>query len=163
MNKTSKHSWWAKQWLKIKSLDLKEILLAPNEPLWKKGLAVALGVIIGVLPLWGFQTVIALGSSRVFKLNSPLVVLGSYINFTPLLPVLIYYALKVGFFFQGQPMPFKNFTEISIATAQSSFLAYLIGAIPVAILSGIFFGAILVILLGAQRVIFKKPTSSIQK
>ncbi|GJM63339.1 DUF2062 domain-containing protein [Persicobacter diffluens] len=132
--KSSFFHWVQLQWEKVKNIPLKELLLSPGEPIWKKGLAMGLGVVIGILPLWGFQTMSAIALAQVFRLNKPLVLIGSYINFTPLFPWILYQSLQIGFHFQNLPMPFQSVEEINLEVAKQSFGAYLIGAIPIALI-----------------------------
>lgn len=60
------------------------------------GLAVALGILIGSSPLFGFHTLISIGLAMLLRLNKFAVVLGSQVSTPPLILPLAYSALQVG-------------------------------------------------------------------
>lgn len=128
--------------LKIRKENLKNLLIDPNESPLKKAMAVAMGVFIGVLPIWGIQIASALVSAQYFKLNKPLAVIGSYINLTPFFPLIIFLSLKIGFALTGQTDALPALSEISFQTAKSYFWMFLIGSIPIAMLASFIFGTL---------------------
>lgn len=142
--------------LKIRKENLKELLFNPNESPLKKALAVAMGVFIGVIPIWGMQIASALISAQYFKLNKPLAVLGSYINLTPLFPFIIFFSLKIGFLITGNTETLPALSEISFETAKHYFWMFLIGSFPIALFLSFLFGTITY---SAARLLRISPTS----
>lgn len=69
----------------------------------KKALSIALGVLIGLSPLWGFQTIIVLFLAILFKLNKVIAFAFSNISFPPFIPFVLYASTKVGQFVLGEP------------------------------------------------------------
>jgi uncharacterized protein (DUF2062 family) len=61
-------------------------------------LALAIGVWIGVSPLWGLHTILAVALSVLFRLNTPAVLLGTMISNPWLAPLIILVSLEVGVF-----------------------------------------------------------------
>jgi uncharacterized protein (DUF2062 family) len=82
--------------LQFRKKNLLRLFLNPNETPLRKSVAMALGVFIGVIPIWGGQIIGGLASAQYFKLNKPLVVIGTYINLTPLFPLIAFLSLKLG-------------------------------------------------------------------
>lgn len=128
--------------LKFSLQKLRYLIFDPKESPLKKALAVAMGVFIGVLPIWGVQIASAIVSAQFFKLNKTLAVIGSYINVTPFFPLIIFLSLKIGFIATGNTEALPALGEISFETAKQYFWLFLIGSIPIAIIFSLVFGAI---------------------
>lgn len=134
-----------RQWriLKIETSKrrLKRHFFNPKETPIKKAFAIALGVFIGILPIWGFQILSAFFSAQYFKLNKPLAIIGSYVNLTPLFPLIVFLSLKIGLHILGIHDVNLILSEITLATATAYLGAYLIGSIPIAIVFSFIFGS----------------------
>jgi len=91
--------------LKIKRKGLKpffvENFLHNSDSPEKKALSVALGVFIGIIPIWGFQTILVLSLAVAFKLNKVISFAFSNISIPPFIPLIIYYSMLVGGWFFG--------------------------------------------------------------
>ncbi|MDA3893887.1 MAG: DUF2062 domain-containing protein [Salinivirgaceae bacterium] len=127
---------------KARRENLKKLFLDPTESPLNKAFAVFIGVFIGVLPIWGMQILSAIASAQYFKVNKPLAIVGSYINLTPLYPVLIYFSLKIGVIIMGSVEIIPTLSEISLVTAKTYFWLYAIGCMPVAAITAFIFGTI---------------------
>lgn len=127
---------------KATKANLKKLFLDPNESPLNKAFAIFIGVFIGVLPIWGLQVISSIASAQFFKVNKPLAVLGSHINITPLFPVLVYFSLKIGALIIGSVEALPALDEISLLTAKTYFWLYVIGCVPIAIITAMVFGAI---------------------
>lgn len=62
----------------------------------KKALSIALGVFIGLSPLWGFHTVIVIFLAILLKLNKVIAFAFSNISFAPLIPFVLLLSLQTG-------------------------------------------------------------------
>jgi uncharacterized protein (DUF2062 family) len=60
--------------------------------------AVFLGIFVGILPIYGFQLLVAVSLAIFFKLNKPLTVAGTFVNNPLLQPVIICAAARFGHF-----------------------------------------------------------------
>lgn len=116
------------------------LFLNPKETPLRKSVAMALGVFIGVIPIWGGQIIGGLASAQYFKLNKPLVVIGTYINLTPLFPLIAFLSLKLGFLLANQSVSLPALSQINFELLQTYFWYFLIGSIPVAAITATFFG-----------------------
>jgi len=77
---------------------LKNIMSKDNETPNKVASAMGLGVFMGIIPIWGFQMIVAGSLAHLFKLNKALVILAANISIPPMIPVLIYLSYQTGFF-----------------------------------------------------------------
>jgi uncharacterized protein (DUF2062 family) len=112
---------------------------------------------MGISPIWGFQLVTAITLSIIFRLNKALVVIASHISIPPMWPVIIYASYWTGGLLLGtgsQSMSFSS--NITLESIWDNIFQYAIGAIVLAIVSGVIFG---VMTYGMLRIL-KRPVSS---
>jgi uncharacterized protein (DUF2062 family) len=116
---------------------------------------------MGIIPLWGFQMLIAIAVSVYYRLNKALVLIAANISFPPFIPLILYISHRTGKIWMGASavnlsfdkdltfkMIYKSFTV-------ASFVQYILGAVTLSTLSGLFFGLITFILLKIFRT--RKP------
>ncbi len=123
-----------------------------NESNMKISVSVGLGVFSGVLPIWGFQTILAIFLAFILKVNKVILIAASNISQPPLTPFIIFVSYLVGGIILGKNLP-NNFSSISV---QGYVYQYLIGSIVTAVLSGVITGTISFVLLS----FFRKKTLS---
>ena len=104
-----------------------------------KAFSIALGVFIGLSPVWGFQTALTITLSVVFRLNKILAFTFSNISFPPFIPLIIWLSLMIGSPFIGGETNFMK-NEISFELIKNHLFQYLIGSIILAISGAIIFG-----------------------
>lgn len=69
--------------------------------------AVFLGLFIGIVPIYGFQTLAAVGVALFFRLNKPLTVAGTFINNPLLQAPIVVGSVEIGYFLRtGSYRPF---------------------------------------------------------
>ena len=88
--------------------------------------AIALGVMLGMSPLLGLQTVLAVALSSALRLNRVLTILGTNVTFGPLLPAAIAGEITLGARLLGQPLPDLS-REHVVASARDATLAWWLG------------------------------------
>ena len=80
---------------KIKKKGIKrfftEDLLGSADSVEKKSLSIALGVLIGLSPIWGFHTVSVIFLAIFFRLNSVIAFAFSNVSLPPFIPFIIYF------------------------------------------------------------------------
>ena len=117
-----------------------EDLIRHQDSSKKKALSIALGVFIGLSPLWGFQTIIVLFLALLFRLNKVISFSFSNISFPPLIPFVILIIFKVGDLFFGTE------TNYSIDSIKENFQltnhlkTYLVGSVIFSTLAAFAFG-----------------------
>jgi uncharacterized protein (DUF2062 family) len=108
---------------------------------------------MGIAPLWGFQMLIAIGISIYFKLNKALVLIAANISFPPFIPLILYLSHLAGKIWMGDHAVELSFDEnlnpemIYNTFTLYSFIQYILGAVTLALGSGVFFGLVTYILL----------------
>src|SRR5690606_32795638 len=92
----------------FKRFFFEDLLHSDDSPL-KKSLSVALGVLIGISPFWGFQTVTVLFLAWVFRLNKLIAFAFSNVSIPPLIPFVVYASLETGALVLGQSSVLSTF------------------------------------------------------
>lgn len=75
---------------------IKEQILKHNESNAKTALAIFLGIFMGIVPIWGFQMILATALAHFLKLNKVIVLVFSNISIPPMVPIIIYFSYKTG-------------------------------------------------------------------
>ncbi|MGD2036016.1 MAG: DUF2062 domain-containing protein [Bacteroidales bacterium] len=112
-------------------------LLGSGEPGIKLALATGFGVFMGIIPIWGFQMITAAFLAHLFRLNKPLVLVASNISIPPMMPAIIYLSFVFGRLFVENPVYIDFDKSITLESAKISFLQYIFGSIPLAIIAGV--------------------------
>ncbi|MCM4151386.1 DUF2062 domain-containing protein [Arenibacter sp. N53] len=118
---------------KIKKKGIKrffyEDFLGSNDSHEKKAISIALGVFIGLSPLWGFQTLIVIFLAVLFKLNKTIAFAFSNVSFPPFIPFVLFISLKIGHWVLGTEFDF-TFEEAGANFEVIKHLkSYIIGSI----------------------------------
>ncbi len=122
--------------------------LDSNEPILKKSVAVAFGVFMGIIPIWGYQFVSALIFAHFMKLNKAIVGLTAQISVPPMIPFLLYGSLKTGQLVLGKDLHDNIFNKtLTIETVKQHLVEYLVGSMFFAVIMAILFGIVAYILL----------------
>jgi len=120
---------------------LNQHLLNPHHSDEKKAVSIAMGVFMGIVPLWGFQLMIAIFLSIVFKLNKGLVILAANISIPPMIPLIIYLSYKVGAWWMGSNAMHLVFSKnISLHNIKANLQQYVYGSITLAIAAALVLG-----------------------
>jgi SAM-dependent methyltransferase len=98
--------------------------------------AVFLGIFIGIVPIYGFQTLVAVGLALFFKLNKPLTVAGTFINNPLLQPLIVVSSVELGYFLRdGSFRPF-HFSALAGAHIKEEILGWVMGSVVLGVLVG---------------------------
>ncbi|NIG57204.1 DUF2062 domain-containing protein [Chitinophaga sp. Cy-1792] len=153
----SKWDNWKRMW--------KEEVLNPTESNSKKAAAIGFGVFMGIVPIWGFQLLVAILLSIKFKLNKALVVLAAHISTPPLTVLVLYASFITGKMYLGQSSKDLIFLGQSLAqmkkTAMENLLQYVLGACTLAVAAGILSWLVSLAVLSIFRK--KKPLQDFQE
>ncbi len=103
--------------------------------------AIMLGVFMGIIPVWGYQMLIALFLSRIFKLNSVITLLASNISIPPLIPFILYGSYATGCLVLGRPVSI-NFGDVSFDNIKTVLEQYILGSIIFAALCSLLAGLV---------------------
>lgn len=87
---------------------VKEQLLKHNESNFKTSLALGFGIFMGIVPIWGFQMLVAAFLAHLLKLNKILVLTASNISVPPIIPFIVYFSFEIGKLVVDQPVEFTT-------------------------------------------------------
>lgn len=119
---------------------IKEDILGSKDSNKIKSFSIALGVLFGILPVWGFQTFLTIFFAVTFRWNKVLAFAFSNISIPPMIPLIIWLSLKVGGFVVPGLSTFSFDKEMTFSMIQDHFLQYLIGSVILAVSSAFLFG-----------------------
>ncbi len=110
-----------------------EDLLASDDSSEKKALSIALGVLIGLSPLWGFHTVLVIFLAILFNLNKVIAFAFSNVSLPPLIPLVFFFSIKYGSWILGKEFSF-SMNEIDLSFSAVKYLKpYIIGSVALAV------------------------------
>lgn len=112
--------------------------------------AVALGVFMGIVPIWGYQMLTTLFLAHLLRLNKVIALVAANISIPPVMPFLLYASYLTGCLVTGRPaeLPIGGF---SLENVKSVLGQYLVGSIIFAAACSIVAGLITFVLLTACR------------
>ena len=132
---------------KFKQL-LNDHLYNPHHSAQLKAISVAVGIFMGILPIWGFQLVSAIFLAIIFKLNKPLVIVAANISIPPMIPIIIFLSYKSGVLWMGKNAMQINFSNsITLESIKNNLVQYIYGSITLAVFAAIVSGLLTFILL----------------
>ena len=102
----------------------------------KLGLSMGFGVFMGIVPLWGFQMLIALFLAYLFRLNKPLVLLFSNISIPPMIPFILFGSLQIGALLLNGTWIDILPRKVTLSFCMDSLSCYLVGSLVLAFFSG---------------------------
>lgn len=129
---------------------LREQVLHSKDSNARIACSVGLGVFCGIVPVWGYQMILAGVSAYALRLNKVISVVASNISIPPMIPFILYGSLAAGSLLMGKPV-FVPLSEISFQTAWQSLAQYLLGSVALAVAAGLTLGALTFIILSIFR------------
>ncbi|MEO6303967.1 MAG: DUF2062 domain-containing protein, partial [Bacteroidia bacterium] len=107
----------------IKSF-IKKHFFNQEESALKKSLSVTVGLFFGIVPIWGYQLVSAIGAAYLFRLNKAIVILTANISIPPFLPFILIASMKTGELFTGNETNL-TLSKISLQNIKLNLYTYL--------------------------------------
>lgn len=105
-----------------------------NESNQKVAAAIAVGVMVGILPIWGFQMAVGIAIAQMFGLNRLVVLATSNVSMPPLIVGVLYGSYQCGrLIFRSAPS--ISMDNISLDSMLESGMCYIVGAVIFAIFS----------------------------
>lgn len=106
---------------------IKEDILESDGTNRIKAFSIALGVFIGLSPFWGFQTLLVISLSVLFKLNKVLAFVASNVSLPPFIPFIIAASLFLGSpFISGNSNILSQ--DLNFDLVKNNLLQYIIGS-----------------------------------
>jgi uncharacterized protein (DUF2062 family) len=99
--------------------------------------AVFLGIFIGIIPIYGLQTLAAVGVALLFRLNKPLTIAGTFVNNPMLQPLIIVSSVELGCLLRvGSFQPLSALAAARTHLSKEQFFIWVIGSVALGILAG---------------------------
>lgn len=119
---------------------IREDVLGSNDSNAVKAASIALGVFIGIAPLWGLQSFLAIFLAITFRLNKILSFAFSNISIPPMIPIIVLGSLQVGYYLVPHGTKDILIQEYTVSALSNHIVQYLIGSFALATLMGSIFG-----------------------
>jgi len=103
-------------------------------------LSVMLGVFMGIVPIWGYQLITAIGLAYLFRLNKILVIVAANISIPPMIPVILYFSFLTGHMIMGEGIGQGITYPITFEIVKSNLLQYIVGSIILAVIVSLLAG-----------------------
>lgn len=113
--------------------------------------SVAVGILVGVSPFWGWQTMIAVGLSVLFRLNKVITVTASFISIPPVIPFILYLSYMAGGMLLGNQWEGLSTEDITFDYVKANLIQYIVGAFLLGIVSGTVAGGITYVVIRLKR------------
>ncbi|MEX1192671.1 MAG: DUF2062 domain-containing protein [Brumimicrobium sp.] len=125
--------------LKFKKKSLREFIIedviGSNDSPKVKSTSLALGVFIGIIPIWGLQTIVVLFLAISFRLNKLLAFAGSNISIPPMIPIIVITSLNIGGLVMNNTVSQEEVS--TVVSFKNHLLEYIVGSFILAIIAAI--------------------------
>lgn len=122
-------------WENIKKFIDRHIVHSPDSNM-RMAAAMGWGIFCGIVPIWGYQMVVAGVTAHFLKLNKVVAIVFSNISIPPMIPFILYGSMVAGAWALGMDNIF-SIENISLDNVFESVAQYVIGSLMLAIVSGI--------------------------
>jgi uncharacterized protein (DUF2062 family) len=113
--------------------------------------AVGLGLFIGIVPIYGLQTLAAIGAAFLFRLNKPLIVAVTFINNPLLQPFLVAGSVELGSFMTTGAFKPVSMAHWTVAELRSDLWLWIEGSLLLGLIVGLVGAAIAWLIATAMR------------
>jgi uncharacterized protein (DUF2062 family) len=128
------------------------LIVNPNESDARKAASIGFGVFMGIVPIWGFQLIVAITLSFLLRLNKALVIIAANISIPPMIPLILWLSHVIGAIWMGANATSISFDqELTFDVIHRNFVQYLYGAVTLAVLGGAGFGMLSYLLMKAFK------------
>lgn len=113
----------------------KEYLFKSSESNLKLSISVGVGVFTGIIPIWGFQTILAIILAFIFRLNKIVMLAVSNFSQPPVTPFVILASFLLGgLFINTETGVFHYSSKTDYEFIKNNLLQYVVGSIILAII-----------------------------
>lgn len=111
--------------------------IKPEESNMRKAASLGFGVFMGIVPIWGFQLLIGIPLSILFRLNKVLFIAAANISIPPMIPVLLYISFVCGQLLMNGAVDNSKLVNLTMDAISENLVDYLVGACVFAVLAGL--------------------------
>jgi len=130
---------------------IRKHLISPEESNFKKSASIALGVFMGIAPVWGWQMAIALALAILLKLNKAITLVASNISIPPMIPFILFASYFTGGLVLNNHQDINFDSGITFEFVKKNFLQYIVGALVFGAAMGILAGLVTWLVLNIFR------------
>jgi uncharacterized protein (DUF2062 family) len=126
----------------------------------RAGAAVFLGIFVGILPIYGFHALTAVGVALLFRLNKPLTVACTFISNPLFQPLIVFSSVELGCLLRNGSFQRLSFSELAAASThlnKEQIFIWLIGSVALAIVAGGLGGAATALVIYFHRKVSGNP------
>lgn len=116
---------------------IKHEAIKPEESNLSKAMSLGFGVFMGIVPIWGFQLLIGIPLAVFFKMNKVLFVAAANISVPPMIPFILYASVVLGQLLTDGKIDHERIVTFTMDAISSNLYQYIIGAIALALISGL--------------------------
>ena len=133
--------------------NIKAFLIIKSETNLKLAASIGFGVFMGIVPIWGYQMIVALALAYVFKLHTPFVIVAANISIPPMIPIIIFGSIGMGGLIMGHPLSEFSFSSMTgLESITNHLFQYIVGSLVLAVFLGLMSSGVTYLLL----LIFRK-------
>jgi glycosyltransferase involved in cell wall biosynthesis len=122
---------------------IREQVLDIDQSAGLKSISVGFGVFMGIVPIWGFQLLVAIFLAVLFRLNKLIVIIASNISIPPMIPLIIFLSYKMGaIWMDGHAQQLHFDRTITRHSVQQNLQQYIYGSITLAVVAGVVFALV---------------------
>jgi len=106
---------------------IRDEAVKPDESNFSKAQSVGFGFFMGIVPIWGFQLMVGIPLSIVFRMNKVLFLTAAHISIPPAIPFIIYASYKFGGLFYRNGVQITSLENITLQSIHVNFVQYFLG------------------------------------
>lgn len=115
---------------------IKEEFVKKDESNLMKALSIGFGFFMGIVPLWGFQLLIGIPLSILFKMNKALFISAANVSIPPMIPFIIYASYVFGGIVLNEQVDLSFDFALSLDSIYLNLRQYVVGACSFALVTG---------------------------
>ncbi len=119
----------------------------------RKATSIGFGIFMGIVPIWGFQLVVAIFFAVMLRLNKALVITAANISIPPMIPLILYASFLAGAPWMGEAASHLSLDKnLGLASIQTNLQQYLVGSITLAFAAGVLIGLLSYLIMKWERI-----------
>jgi glycosyltransferase involved in cell wall biosynthesis len=130
---------------------IRKYLISPEESNFKKSTSIAVGVFMGIAPVWGWQMAIALALAMLLKLNKAITLIASNISIPPAIPFILAASYLTGGLVLHNKLDISLDAGITFEFVKNNLLQYIVGALVFGAAMGLLAGLVTWLILSIFR------------
>ncbi|MCF0073785.1 DUF2062 domain-containing protein [Dyadobacter sp. CY261] len=115
---------------------IRDEAVKPGESNFSKAKSIGFGFFMGIVPIWGFQLMVGIPLSILFRMNKVLFLTAAHISIPPAIPFIIYASYKFGGLFYQNSVQITSVENLTLASIHVNFVQYFLGGTLLAVAAG---------------------------